>query len=148
MLVNENVNLWTNQDLLVARDPEGKEFLKPLANRPAKAVRAMNIYSVGPREFLGFEMSMIKEVEAVYVSRQDRMLYVSVIVNDFDREVRQKIYEREMAMIDEFESYDFDFNILSRRGRKLEEVIHDPALDVAFIRQTPNNCGDQERAPN
>lgn len=50
-----------------------------------------------------------------------------IVVDQFDRAVREKIYEREMSLIDELDSFEFDFNILSRRGRNLTDVIRSQA---------------------
>lgn len=50
-----------------------------------------------------------------------------IVVDQFDRAVREKIYEREMSLIDELDSFEFDFNILSRRGRNLTDVIRSHA---------------------
>jgi hypothetical protein len=91
--------------------------------------------TISLKELLGREMSLIPEVDAVYVSREERTYHVWVVIDQCDRSIREKIYQREMSIITEFGSYEFDFNILSRRGRDLSSVIQDSILDAAFVRK-------------
>ncbi|HML18815.1 MAG TPA: hypothetical protein VK419_17410 [Bryobacteraceae bacterium] len=114
-------------------------FLNPME---VEARKTVEVQPLSLKNFLGQEMSLVPEVEAVYVSAENRTLHVWIVVDEFERRTREKIYERETAIIDEFGAYDFGFNILSRRGRNLVSVINDPTLDVAFVRE---RCGDKER---
>lgn len=79
------------------------------------------------KQFLEQEFARVPEAEAVFASTQGRTLHVWIVVDQFDRAVREKIYEREMSLIDELDSFEFDFNILSRRGRNLTDVIRSQA---------------------
>jgi len=87
------------------------------------------------REFVAHELALVEEVEAVLTARRDNEFHIWTVVNEFDADVRKKIYEREKTIIDEFGNLHFDFNILSRRNRPFNEVIHDSALDVTFRRK-------------
>ena len=98
-------------------------------------VRQMATPTVSVREFIAHELALVEEVEAVLTARQDNEFHIWTVVNEFDGDIRNKIYEREKAIIDEFGNFHFDFNILSRRGRSFSEIIHDSALDVTFRRK-------------
>ncbi|MBI1790293.1 MAG: hypothetical protein HYR60_22400 [Acidobacteria bacterium] len=85
------------------------------------------------REFIGHELSLIDEVEAVLTARQDNDLQVWTVVNEFDAGVRAKVYEREKkAIVDEFSELHFGFNILSRRNRPFDEIVKDSSLAVTY----------------
>jgi len=88
------------------------------------------------RDFIAGELSLVPEVELVFVSRKDRQFHVWTVVDAFERSVREKIYAHEREIIDEFDSIDFDFNIISRRGRPLDEatVKLNSETDLAFRR--------------
>lgn len=94
----------------------------------------MEVQPVSIKKFLGQEFARIPEVDAVFVSVQGRTLHVWIVVDQFDGAVREKIYEKEMGLIDELDSFEFDFNILSRRGRNLTDVVPDASLDLTFLR--------------
>ena len=68
----------------------------------------------------------IPEVRRVYTARQDYALYVRVVVDD-DRNkgVRRLIYAKELEIINEFSTLDFDFDILTT-----ERV--DPSFCLAY----------------
>jgi hypothetical protein len=91
---------------------------------------------LGPnkRHFIAFLIACLPEVESVYTMAQDDFLHVYTVVNAFDATVRKKIYEKELQIIDNFDKFDFDFNIISRGGRPLSEVINDPGLELSFQR--------------
>lgn len=49
------------------------------------------------KQFLEQEFARVPEVETVFASTQGRTLHVWIVVDQFDRAVREKIYEREMS---------------------------------------------------
>ena len=82
-------------------------------------------------EFIGEELGAVPEVEAVYGVRDRNVLHIYTVVDAFDGEVRRKIYDKEQSLIEHLLiDVVFDFNIISRRGRKLSEVI--PESEVAL----------------
>ena len=98
-----------------------------------ESLKAMSL-----NEFIGTELSTVSAVECVFASRKGNVMQVCTVVNDFDPEVRAKIYDRETAIIDEFDSLEFDFDIVSRRGRDLAEVMDDRCFDFTY-RRPPSN---------
>jgi hypothetical protein len=67
---------------------------------------------------------MVPEVECVFVEKDDDCSFtVYTVVNERDLEVRSRIYDRELAILDANPGIGIAFNILSRRGRVLESVI-------------------------
>jgi len=74
---------------------------------------------------IGFELSLVPEVECVTVRRQEdgKGLRVLTIINDKSPEIRSKIYKREQAIIDAYPMFEFDFHIMSRMGRSLDDLI-------------------------
>lgn len=76
-------------------------------------------------EFIGFELGLVPEVEYVFAALRGDVFYVWVVVNEFTPEVRQRIYERERAVIDEFSDFEFDFYIIARMNREITELISD-----------------------
>jgi hypothetical protein len=85
--------------------------------------------------FIGLEFSLVAGVEQVFVEdvRPGRDLRVFVVVNERDADTRAKIYEREKAIMDEMPALDFDFAIIARQGRTLEDI-GTPAGTVALKR--------------
>ena len=86
--------------------------------------------------FVSFEFSLVKEVETVLAARYNNLLYLWVVVDKFDKAAREKIYAREREIINEFKELEFDFNIISRRGRDLRELISDPTLVLTYQRKS------------
>jgi len=81
-----------------------------------------------PSAFIGMEMSLVPEVEDVFIYREDntgKLLRVLVVIDKSDEAVRSNIYERERAIMDELGTTDFNFHVLSREGRNLSEVVTD-----------------------
>jgi hypothetical protein len=78
--------------------------------------------------FIGHELTLVPEVENVFVSEEDnegKVLRVTVVVDARDPDVRAAIYKREQAIMDELKNLDFDFHIIAREGRPLDVLITD-----------------------
>lgn len=99
-----------------------------------EVTKVMGLQTVSLREFLAHEMSLVKEVEAVLTAREGNVLHVCTVVNESSPEIRVRIFERERSIIDEFDSLEFDFNVIARHGRDLQAVADDSALDLTFSR--------------
>ena len=95
------------------------------SNRSQAEAFALNVqrkYRV--EDFIGYELIMIPEVEYVFVEKDvDESYVVSTIVNERDFEVRSRIYDRELAIFDAHPGIEFEFNVISRRNRPLEQII-------------------------
>jgi hypothetical protein len=109
----------------------GNAFLKSDQN-------TLNFGFIAPtiKHFIAAKISSIAEVERVLtmLDKVNKILYVNTVVNDFDANIRSKIYDKEAEIIDEFEMFDFSFNIISRRGREVAQCITDPGLELTFKR--------------
>ena len=54
-------------------------------------------------------------------------------MDQFEPEVRKRIYDREKAIIDEFSDFEFDFYIVARTGRDVKELISE-SVTLAYGR--------------
>ena len=90
---------------------------------------------ITPEDFIGLELSLIPQVERVFVSREEngKGFKVLTIVNDRDPELRTKIYMREQAIIEAWPNFDFDFHVTARMNRASEEITM-PRGRLAFIK--------------
>jgi len=89
---------------------------------------------VNPEVFIGLELSLVPEVESVFVERGNgKELRVLSIVNERDPAIRATIYAREQAIIHAYPDLVFDFNIIARRNRDLKDVVTE-AGKLAFQR--------------
>jgi hypothetical protein len=89
------------------------------------------------KDSVAFEIGYsVPEVQAVFaVLEKNRVLHVWAVVPEHDRTVYRKIYAKEKEIIRQFASLDFDFNILSSRGRDPKTLISDPEAQLAFVRK-------------
>jgi hypothetical protein len=80
------------------------------------------------KDFIASGFASVPEVERVYTLRHPRehVVYVRVVVARSDRTVRDRIYAKEKQIIDAFDTFDFDFGIVSSP----ESV--DPTLKLAY----------------
>jgi hypothetical protein len=68
-------------------------------------------------------MSQIPEVEAVLGTLDDGAFSLWSVTDKVSVEVEDRIYEMEGRLIDMFPGEGFDFDIVERRGRPLEEIV-------------------------
>ena len=75
---------------------------------------------------IGESFADIREVESVYVVRSGDVLRVYTVVDDTDEDGYDRIYAREQSIIRDFKStsLSFDFNVISRRGRDVSELVN------------------------
>jgi hypothetical protein len=95
----------------------------------------MGLQTVSLKEFLGYEMSLVKEVEAVLTAREGNVFHICTVVNDSSPEVRARVFERERSIIDEFAECEFDFNVIARQGRDILSLVENPGLELTFMRK-------------
>jgi hypothetical protein len=78
-----------------------------------------------PADHVGLELSLIYEVERVYVwlAEDDNLFRVISVVDANDPALRDRIYERELAIMEALPWYDFDFHVLPRVGHALSELV-------------------------
>jgi hypothetical protein len=87
------------------------------------------------RLFIGLELSLVPEVEKVFVQCVDngKEFRVLTVVNERDPNVRGSIYKREQAIMQELSCADFDFQIIARQNRCMAEIMN-PTGELAFKR--------------
>lgn len=91
--------------------------------RPAFPVVASRpVFSV--ETCVQIELSLVPEVEAFFIDREsDGEFRIISVVNERDATIREKVYAREEEIIAAYPSVKFDFHVLARMNRKLEDVI-------------------------
>lgn len=99
-----------------------------------KARPTVRLEPISLKQFLARELALVKEVEAVFTAQHGNLFHIWTVINEFDTATRQKIYERERAIIDEFEQFEFDFNIVARSNRDLKEITDLASLEVTLSR--------------
>ncbi len=70
------------------------------------------------------ELSLVPEVENVFFEREgDGEFRIISVVNERDAAIRDRVYAREEAIMEAYPGLKFDFHVLARMGRRLEDVI-------------------------
>lgn len=89
------------------------------------------------RDFVAFEFSLVPQVDYVYTALRDNgVFYAWILTDKFELPIREAIYKRERDIIDEFPMFEFDFYIIARRGRDVEDLIGDPSVHLTYGRST------------
>ncbi len=94
----------------------------------------LNVPTSALNEFIAFELSLVPEIEFVFTAFRNSVFYVWIVVDKFEEEVRERIYERERAIIDEFTTFEFDFYIIARLGRDVWDLVSED-IRLAFERR-------------
>jgi hypothetical protein len=64
------------------------------------------------RDPIAAQFATFPEVERVYMAQRGQMLFIWVVLNSFDRSLRNKIYELEHSMFSAYPHIGFDFNLV------------------------------------
>ena len=87
------------------------------------------------RDCIAFEFALTPEVAFVYTAlRSNEIFYAWIVIDEFDRAVRMKIYERQREIIDEFPMFQFDFYVIGLDGRNVDDLIGDPSMHLTYRR--------------
>lgn len=125
-------------DLREAEQPiqqewESVQWIEALQNTAqVPTITTRNV--VKPEDFIWLELSMVPELERVFVGRRGGSFDVMSVVNDRDIELRKRIFARERAIIEALPEYDFDFEILTRMGHDLGDLLTD-SEKPAYVRR-------------
>jgi hypothetical protein len=66
----------------------------------------------------------IPQVESVYIVHRDsNVLRIFTVVNDEDPAAYDKIYDKEIELEDTYQFLRFDFNVITRRNRPVQDFI-------------------------
>ena len=78
------------------------------------------------------ELSLVPEVEHIFIEREsDGEFRIITVVDKRDAGVREKLYAREECLMEAYPGIKFDFHIVARMGRDLDDVMTN-AGKVAF----------------
>lgn len=70
------------------------------------------------------ELSLVPEIERVLFEKEGNNEFrVISVVNKRDADIREKIYAREEEIMEAFPGLNFDFHVLARMDRKMEDVV-------------------------
>ena len=86
-------------------------------------IRQNTKFILKPEDFVWLELSMVGEVERVFVERHGNAFQVMTVVNDRSPELRRRIFAREKAIIDQLSQFEFDFDILTRMNQPLTDLV-------------------------
>ncbi|MCX6615001.1 MAG: hypothetical protein NTZ98_02750 [Acidobacteria bacterium] len=86
-------------------------------------------------EFIAFELSLVPEVQSVYAAfRDNRVFYVWVIIDRWERKVRERVYARQQAVIDSFPDFAFDFYVVPKGDEDPTELLSG-SMELAYERR-------------
>jgi hypothetical protein len=104
--------------------------------RTASTDRTIALATADLRDFIAFEFSLIPDVEYVFTAfRENQIFYAWIVTDKFEESVRDQIYDHEQAIIDEFPTFEFDFYIIARMGRTLDDLIGDDSMHLTYARK-------------
>jgi hypothetical protein len=72
--------------------------------------------------FLAERFFSIPEVEYVFLSIEKDSMDIWTVINKLDREIRKKIYDVEYDILDIIKGFEFDFHVICRNNRTIEEL--------------------------
>ena len=124
-------------DLLVLDGPERRFPKYGLSTYFVKSVSTESTIqpTSSVRECIAFELSLIPEVAFVYTAfRSNEVFYVWIVIDAFERAARERIYEKQRMVIDEFPMFQFDFYIIGLMGRNVADLIGDESMQLTYTR--------------
>lgn len=69
------------------------------------------------------KLSAVPEVESLYVINRGSVVRVFAVIDQEVDDVFDAIYDRESSIMRRFSDVSFDFNILARRGRPIDQLV-------------------------
>jgi hypothetical protein len=82
---------------------------------------------------LAEDLSAVPQVRQVLTDQADNTLLVWIAVDDPRPEVRHKIYQKELELLNGFPEVEFDFNLIPSHGRSAAEIAS--GAKVVYSRQ-------------
>lgn len=83
--------------------------------------------------FIAKNISKIIEVEYILLSKIDNHYEIWTVINKLDRDVRDKIYDAEYDILENFRDIYFDFHVICRDDRNINEIF--PTNSIIFYRK-------------
>ena len=65
----------------------------------------------------------VNGVRGVYMLTSGDVVNVFTIIDEDDEQTYEAIYERERSLIRQHSDWHFDFNVMARRGRSVDELV-------------------------
>jgi len=75
----------------------------------------------GLENFIAEKFFIIPEVEYVFLSLENDSINIWTVINRLDREVRKNIYDVEYDILEILKDFQFDFHVICRNDRNIEE---------------------------
>lgn len=75
------------------------------------------------REALAEDFATVPQVRNVLVDRVDEAMLVWIVADNPERPVRDRIFQKQLGLMDAFPEIDFDFNLIPSMGRPIEEIV-------------------------
>jgi len=91
-------------------------------------------------EALAKDLSFVAEVRHVLLERADTNFLVWIALDDPTRQVREKVFRKELELIEGFPEIDFDFNIIPAKNKEARSI--SSSAKVIYSRKD-NNGADQ-----
>jgi hypothetical protein len=82
---------------------------------------------------LAEDLAAIPQVRHVLTDRVDNTILVWIAVDDPRPEVRHKIYQQELDLLNGFPEIEFDFNVIPSQGRSVADIAS--GAKVVYSRQ-------------
>lgn len=76
----------------------------------------------GLENFVAEKFFIIPEVEYVFLSLENDSINIWTVINRLDREVRKNIYDVEYDILNILKGFQFDFHVICRNDRNIEEL--------------------------
>lgn len=83
--------------------------------------------------FVAKSISQVPEVEYIIFSKIDNYYEIWTVINKLDREARDRIYDVEYNILERFRDNYFDFHVICRNDKSIEEIC--PTNAIIFYRR-------------
>ncbi len=112
--------------VVLARAPEkcgvGERFLR-LESSDAVTLTAVRgadlcvLFGSPLEDALAHDLALVKEVRHVCIEKADNNLLVWIALDNPSKEVRERVFRKELELIEGFPEIDFDFNVIPAMNR-------------------------------
>lgn len=92
-----------------------------LSEEPQFYVTQTDLHNI--ENYIGQEIASIEEVEYVFCVVEEDFLDIRTVINHLDRKVRGKIYKVELRLLKQFLDLSFDFHVIARENRDINEIV-------------------------
>src|SRR5205085_6145624 len=124
------------QSSFFIRSDEKASGTAALTDGQVQITEAASVLRADLTDSVAFEIGYsVPEVQSVFaVLGEDRVMHVWAIVSEYDHAVYRRIYAKEKQIIKQFVGVVFDFNVIPSHGRDPRNLVCDPGVILAFVR--------------